>query len=77
MFRWKGVAPTGVTLLFYRLDTSLDKDLLTTTLLKKKLSIIILFLAGIALLNQVNAERVYKSDLLDTEAVQKEVYAKN
>ena len=43
----------------------------------KKLSIIILFLAGIALLNQVNAERVYKSDLLDTEAVQKEVYAKN
>ena len=66
-----------MTLLFYRLDTSLDKDLLTTTLLKKKLSIIILFLAGIALLNQVNAERVYKSDLLDTEAVQKEVYAKN
>jgi len=41
----------------------------------KRLSIILMFLVGLALSNQANAQKVFESEVVDSAAIQREVYA--
>ena len=41
----------------------------------KRLSIILMFLMGLVLSNQANAQKVFESEVVDSAAIQREVYA--